>query len=292
MVEAFLESLIKGIEYLGWSSSKRIAEHTDWALEEIESSLRKLVEEKRILLRKKGRGFQYGPLKNDNNSNCEKPNCRTKTHKVNDDNCRACKIDFLANDLLPGRAETIKRIEGLTPIEAKQTFIDAGILTPNGELAEVYGGKPDTETQNWDSQKMRIPITERIPQSELHYLEPATHRKIDIIEAAHIVLAELPRREFLGKIERNVYLISEIVERLVERWGYLRIVAHEAIITEIQKKKKTIIHMQHRYEIGGWVRYLYRPENDELPEPPDYQEATERSWLTTNAQLGTATANA
>jgi len=62
MVEAFLESIIKGVEDLGWSSSKKIAEHTDWFIDDVEKSLLHLVDEKRILCRKKGRGHQYGPI--------------------------------------------------------------------------------------------------------------------------------------------------------------------------------------------------------------------------------------
>jgi hypothetical protein len=237
MVEAFLETLIKGIQHLGWSSSKKIAEHTDWAVEEIESSLSKLAKDNRILLRKKGRGFQYGPLDNES-------------------------LTSIANS------------------DKSNAFND--VLAPN-ELAEG-------SAIQWDSQTMKIPAGQRIPQSELSYLEPATHRKIDIIEAANVILAELPRHEFFGKIERNVYSLSEIIERLVERWGYLKSHAHEAVITAIQQKK-TIVHMQHRYMIANWVCFLYRPKDDLLPEPPTNQEIADRSWITTNAQLGTATAN-
>lgn len=62
MVEAFLQSIIKGVEELGWSSSKKIAEHTDWFVDDVDRVLKQLAEEKRVLCRKKGRGFQYGPL--------------------------------------------------------------------------------------------------------------------------------------------------------------------------------------------------------------------------------------
>jgi hypothetical protein len=62
MVEEFLKSVVKGVEELGWASAKRIAEHTDWDPEIIQQVLDKLVEDKRILCRKKGRGHQYGSL--------------------------------------------------------------------------------------------------------------------------------------------------------------------------------------------------------------------------------------
>lgn len=62
MVEAFLNSILKGTNEIGWSSSKKIAEYTNWALEEVEKALKQLADEGKILCRKKGRGHQYGPL--------------------------------------------------------------------------------------------------------------------------------------------------------------------------------------------------------------------------------------
>ncbi len=62
MVEAFLKSVLAGVESLGWSSAKKIAEKTEWATEEVTEALQKLASENRILMRKKGRGHQYGPL--------------------------------------------------------------------------------------------------------------------------------------------------------------------------------------------------------------------------------------
>lgn len=74
MVEEFLKSVLDGVEKLGWSSSKKIAEETSWAVEEVAEALGKLHETSRIQMRKKGRGFQYGPL-------VEKEKVETKSKK-------------------------------------------------------------------------------------------------------------------------------------------------------------------------------------------------------------------
>lgn len=62
MVEAFLTSVLNGVNELGWASAKKIAAHTEWAVEEVLEALQKLESDDRILMRKKGRGHQYGPL--------------------------------------------------------------------------------------------------------------------------------------------------------------------------------------------------------------------------------------
>jgi len=62
MVEAFLESVLEGVESLGWASAKKVAEHTGWALDEVQESLNILENNGKIKKRKKGRGHQFGPL--------------------------------------------------------------------------------------------------------------------------------------------------------------------------------------------------------------------------------------
>ena len=62
MVEAFLTSILNGVNELGWASGKKIAAHTGWALDEVTDALKKLEAADRIIMRKKGRGHQFGPL--------------------------------------------------------------------------------------------------------------------------------------------------------------------------------------------------------------------------------------
>lgn len=62
MVKAFLDSVLKGVGELGWASAKKVAEHTDWAVENVLEALKQLESEGKIRSRAKGRGYQYGPL--------------------------------------------------------------------------------------------------------------------------------------------------------------------------------------------------------------------------------------
>lgn len=62
MVEAFLKSVLNGVNKLGWASAKKIAQHTDWAEEDVLEALKMLEKNGDIRSRAKGRGYQYGPL--------------------------------------------------------------------------------------------------------------------------------------------------------------------------------------------------------------------------------------
>lgn len=103
---------------------------------------------------------------------------------------------------------------------------------------------------------------------------------IPILEAAHIVLAEMPRRSVLAnRVERNVFTTGQLAQRLVDRWGFARYHAGMAIIQAI-RENKTVIHHQHRYN-DGWGVYVWRPTDDaELP-PPERQDLKSAGMITT-----------
>lgn len=81
MVEAFLTSVLNGVNELGWGSAKKVSNHTEWAVEEVLEALKKLASDGRILMRKKGRGHQYGPLV-EKVIPSKKPEISTKPNKI------------------------------------------------------------------------------------------------------------------------------------------------------------------------------------------------------------------
>lgn len=102
---------------------------------------------------------------------------------------------------------------------------------------------------------------------------------IDILEAARIVLAELPRRTVLAnRVERNVFTTGQLAQRLVDRWGFIRYHAGEAIIKAI-REGSIVIHHQHRYA-DGWSVYIWRPEFDTDPAPPERQDPASNTLVT------------
>lgn len=123
-----------------------------------------------------------------------------------------------------------------------------------------------------------VQVSEQVDPNEI-VSHPA--KRLSIMEAAHDVLAELPRRKVLaGKVERNVFTTGELANRVTERYGYPRHRTGEAIIAAI-RERKTIIHHQTRYTDSGWGVFIWRPSDDLEPLPPTYQDPKEGASLVT-----------
>lgn len=109
----------------------------------------------------------------------------------------------------------------------------------------------------------------------------STAGRPSIMEAAHLILAELPRRKVLaGKVERNVFTTGDLATRLSERYGYPRHRTGEAIIAAI-REQRTIVHHQSRYTDSGWGVFIWRPTDDAEPMPPSSQDPREGAALVT-----------
>lgn len=60
IAKAFLDSVLRAMEHLGWSSARGIAEYTQWDVTDVVEALNELKTQNKVKTRIKGRGSQYG----------------------------------------------------------------------------------------------------------------------------------------------------------------------------------------------------------------------------------------
>lgn len=161
-----------------------------------------------------------------------------------------------------GKAPTETRVSA--PAQAETISVERKPSPSFGSREWSEGIERASDKPEAPSAPLVTPISEEILPRE------RAKPSIPILEAAHIILSELPRRKVLAnRIERNVFTTDALANRMCERWGYARYHTGQAIVKAV-REQKTIMHHQYRYK-DGWHLDLWRPENDSEPKPTLYQ---------------------
>lgn len=229
----------------GKSTSGAIEQHTKIAVGTVREALRILIEREQVERTGGTRSTQYWPAGN------------APAKAIEPD---AAKVDAPAERLKPPPrvgARDYKRGVARAVTQRETQALEAPIVAP-----QVQAPAPEQQTDETISQ------------------EPSAKRPT-IMEAAHIILSELPRRKVLAnKIERNVFTTGDLATRVSERFGYPRHRTGEAIIAAI-REQRTIVHHQSRYTDSGWGVFIWRPTDDAEPLPPSSQDPRDGAALVT-----------